>query len=87
MNQKIKAPFKISCTSGLCQPKTYNFANMMDTDRTYYYLNGDIGNIRINRYDDNSKYGYISRFKGIVKTEKFYLEKSMLSLHLIIMVL
>lgn len=47
----------------------------MDTDRTYYYLNGSIGNIRVNRYDDSSKYGYISRFKNIVKTEKFYLEK------------
>lgn len=71
----MKSPFKISCTSGLCQPKIYTFANMMDTDRTYYYLNGSIGNIKVNRYDDSSKYGYISRFKNIVKTEKFYLEK------------
>lgn len=75
MNKKIKSPFKVSCNSGLSPSKTYTFANMMDTDRKYYYLNGDIGNIRINRYDDNSKYGYVSRFQDIVKSEKFYLEK------------
>lgn len=55
---------------------------MIDTDRTYYCLNSDIGNISVNRY--NNKYGYTSRFQSIVKTEKIYLEKSMLYLHMIL---
>ena len=38
---------------------------MIDTDRTYYCLNSDIGNISVNRYDNN-KYGYTSRFQSIV---------------------
>jgi len=75
VDQKIKSPFKIFCESGWDQPKTFTFSNMMDTDRTYYYLNGDIGNIRVNRYDGTSEYGYTSRFEEIGNTEKFYLEK------------
>lgn len=66
--------FNIKCTTGNEKPEPFTFANMMDTDRTYYYLNGDIGNIRVNRVDNDYYLPFTSRFNGL-KTEKFYLEK------------
>lgn len=75
MNQKLDTPFNIICHSGLCAPKPFTFSNMMDTDRTYFSISGQVGNIRINRHPENSKFGYFTRFESIGKTEKFYLEK------------
>ena len=66
--------FNIVCKTGNERSKPFNFANMMDTDRTYYYLNGDIGNIRVNRVDNDYYSPFTSRFNGL-ETEKFYLEK------------
>lgn len=67
--------FNIKCNTGHYRTDPFTFSNMMDTNRTYYYLNGDIGNVRVNRIDNNSYSGFISRFEDIGKTEKFYLEK------------
>ena len=69
------SPFTITCEKGNEPNKPFTFSNMMDTDRTYYYLKGGIGNVRVNRYDRNSEYGYTSRFENICETETFYLEK------------
>lgn len=66
--------FNIVCETGYERSKPFTFANMMDTDRTYYYLNGNIGNIRVNRVDNDYYSPFTSRFNGL-KTEKFYLEK------------
>ncbi|WP_436894436.1 hypothetical protein [Staphylococcus gallinarum] len=67
--------FNIKCKTGHYRTDPFTFSNMMDTDRTYYYLNGDIGNFRVNRVNDNYDSSFISRFNDIEKTEKFYLEK------------
>lgn len=32
---------------------------MIDTDRTYFSIKGQVGNIRINGHDENSRYGKI----------------------------
>ena len=48
---------------------------MMDTDRTYYYLNGSIGNFKISRQEQKYANEYKSRFENLDYTEKFYLQK------------
>lgn len=67
--------FNIKCKTGHYRIDPFTFSNMVDTDRTYYYLNGDIGNFRVNRVDNNYHLKFISRFKNVGETEKFYLEK------------
>lgn len=67
--------FNIKCETGHYRTDPFTFSNLMDNDRTYYYLKGDIGNVRVNRIDSNSNSEFTSRFEDIGKTEKFYLEK------------
>lgn len=38
MIEKLESPFKIVCKNGLQSSKPFNFLNMIDTNRTYYYL-------------------------------------------------
>lgn len=39
MIEKLESPFKIVCKNGLKSSKPFNFLNMIDINRTYYYLN------------------------------------------------
>lgn len=75
MIENVESPFKIVCKSGLQSSKPFNFSNMMDTDRTYYYLNGSIGNFKISRQGQKCANEYKSRFENVDYTEKCYLQK------------
>lgn len=75
MIEKLETPFKIVCEGGLQRSKPFNFSNMMDTDRTYYYLNGSVGNFKISRQGQKYANEYKSRFENVDYTEKFYLQK------------
>lgn len=55
MKEKLKSPFKISCQSGYKDSQSFNFANLIDNDRAYYYLNGDVGSCVVNRCDGKKR--------------------------------